>query len=104
MHRTYLKTVLDNLSKRLFKTFGFTIRLVVHGGALMILHPGLRCREHTSEVDYFRQIFLKEMASRGIRRAGLRLDTCVSDTAFAFGLRADWMDGGQNLSLTSVME
>ena len=90
--KEHLLTVLDDLSRRLATWFPSTVRLVVHGGAVMVLHPLLACRETTRDVDYIHRSFEAEWIARGVSDAGPRLLTCIKATAREFNLGADWMN------------
>ena len=50
--RKLVTQVLSNLSERLCCSFRRQMRLVVHGGAVMDLHPSFSHRESTQDVDY----------------------------------------------------
>jgi hypothetical protein len=43
----HLTQVLSDLSERLYRSFKRQMRFVVHGGAVMVLHPSLSHREST---------------------------------------------------------
>jgi hypothetical protein len=51
--RKVLNQALSDLSERLYRSFRCKVRLVVHGGAVMVLHPlfSHRERESTQDVD-----------------------------------------------------
>lgn len=97
--RQLLQTVLHDLSRRLLKCFGRQVRLVVHGGAIMVLHPRLGCRPSTRDVDYNHRSFFLEWQRLGVYDAGARLQACISATASKFGLGADWMNACADVAL-----
>ncbi|KAI9060795.1 hypothetical protein FKP32DRAFT_1595123 [Trametes sanguinea] len=99
MNRAYLLSALDDLAKRLYAAFGATVRLIVHGGAVMVLHPLLACRESTRDVDYLHRAFESEWMTRGFTDAGSRLRSCIRATARAFHLGADWMNACADVAL-----
>ncbi|KAI0764162.1 hypothetical protein BD413DRAFT_483165 [Trametes elegans] len=98
--RTLLLDVLQHLSERLLSYFGSTVRLVVHGGAMMVLHPELtKGRDSTRDVDYLHRSFESEWIVRGLLDAGARLRKCIRHTARAFGLGEDWMNACADVAL-----
>ncbi|CDO72038.1 hypothetical protein BN946_scf184943.g73 [Trametes cinnabarina] len=99
MNRGYLLSALDDLAKHLYAAFGATVRLVVHGGAVMVLHPLLACRESTRDVDYLHRAFEREWLARGFTDAGARLRSCIRATARVFNLGADWMNACADVAL-----
>ncbi|KAI8977736.1 hypothetical protein BD414DRAFT_495468 [Trametes punicea] len=99
MTRSLLLSVLYDLSGRILSAFGATVRLVVHGGAVMVLHPELACRESTRDVDYLHRAFEQEWLARGCADAGTRLRKCIRATARAFKLGADWMNACADVAL-----
>ncbi|RDX44454.1 hypothetical protein OH76DRAFT_1359593 [Lentinus brumalis] len=99
MTRELLIGALHDLSLRLATYFPSTVRLVVHGGAVMVLHPQLACRDMTRDVDYLHRSFEAEWMARGVSDAGPRLLTCIKATARAFGLGADWMNACADVAL-----
>lgn len=90
--RELLVEVLDDLSERLYRSFGRQVRLVVHGGGVMVLHPAFQCRGYTQDIDYIHRSFVKEYTALGFRDAERRLRTCIEMTACHFKLGADWMN------------
>ncbi|KAH9933702.1 hypothetical protein B0H21DRAFT_813584 [Amylocystis lapponica] len=99
LNKRMLTAVLSDLSSRLLQYFGQQVRIVVHGGAVMVLHPRLASRQSTRDVDYNLRSFKGEWASRGVYDAGERLQACISATAIAFGLGADWMNACADVAL-----
>ncbi|OBZ73104.1 hypothetical protein A0H81_06743 [Grifola frondosa] len=99
LSRKFLPVVLDDLSKRLLVYFGRQVRLIVHGGAVMVLHPWLACRESTRDVDYNHRSFESEWRQLGVHDAGARLKKCIAQTARAFNLGADWMNACADVAL-----
>ncbi|KAI0824372.1 hypothetical protein BC628DRAFT_1379193 [Trametes gibbosa] len=97
--RDTLLSILHDLSGRLLGYFGAPVRLVVHGGAVMVLHPQLACRDSTRDVDYLHRSFETEWVARGVLDAGARLRKCIRATARAFKLGADWMNACADVAL-----
>lgn len=102
--RALLTTILNDLSSRLLKAFGFAVRLVIHGGAVMVLHNKLNCRQNTRDVDYCHRSFVAELAKRGVHDAGDRLNACIIATAQRWGLGADWMNAHADVALPMAVE
>ncbi|KAG7085391.1 hypothetical protein E1B28_002953 [Marasmius oreades] len=119
LNREMLINVLEHLSSLLEVEFGGTaIRLVAHGGACMLLHPGLydlarrkalyhssmgenvQMRKTTRDVDYIRRSFIAEYVGKyKILDADYRLQKCIRATAVKFGLGADWMNADADVAL-----
>jgi len=99
LDRQLLLTVLYDLSTRLLQYFRRTVRLVVHGGAIMVLHPRLASRPSTRDVDYNHRSFELEWQRLGVPDAGARLRKCIADTALRFNLGADWMNACADIAL-----
>ncbi|OCH92012.1 hypothetical protein OBBRIDRAFT_486551 [Obba rivulosa] len=97
--RELLLVVLHHLAARILKSFGHTVRLVVHGGAVMVLHPRLASRPSTRDVDYNHRSFEVEWRNRGVHDATIRLNACIAATAKKFNLGADWMNAQADVSL-----
>ena len=104
LDRVHLNTVLDDLSRRLLSTFGCAVRLVIHGGAVMVLHRGLNHRSNTRDVDYCHRAFVAEMSGRGVPDAGQRLLSCINATAKTYGLGKDWMNAHADVALPWAIE
>lgn len=119
LSRETLIQVLDHFSLLINQHFaGRPIRLVVHGGACMLLHPGLYAlsmqqhkmsphlprRTTTRDVDYIHRSFVSEMAGLGMYDAAARLAECIKGTAKAFGLGLDWMNSDADIALPYVTE
>ncbi|KAJ7654242.1 hypothetical protein B0H17DRAFT_957002 [Mycena rosella] len=111
-----LMQVLDFLSTLLPARFGPArqVRLVIHGGAVMLLNPDLARlaaetaatdarapqRTTTRDIDYIARSFASEWAGRyGVWDANDRLKQCVFETALQFGLGADWMNSDADVAL-----
>ncbi|KAL4261085.1 hypothetical protein AB1N83_007430 [Pleurotus pulmonarius] len=100
------------------------VRLVIHGGACMLLHPRLypltqsppmsqslfvgddkmpipipAKRTATRDVDYINRSFAAEWKSVGVVDATERLKKCIWATARRFGLGADWMNSDADIAL-----
>ncbi|KAJ8091593.1 hypothetical protein PM082_020823 [Marasmius tenuissimus] len=119
MTREMLIMVLEHMSALLETEFGgVPIRLVAHGGACMLLHPGLYnlamrkaayhskrgenvpMRKTTRDVDYIRRSFIAEYAGQHkIMDADIRMQKCIRTTALRFGLGADWMNADADVAL-----
>ena len=93
------------------------MRLVVHGGACMLLHPGLYklskqqqlsspglvSRTKTRDVDYIHRGFMAEYGPH-IPDAAERLKDCIQATAARFNLGADWMNSDADIALPMAKE
>ncbi|KAJ8090121.1 hypothetical protein PM082_018704 [Marasmius tenuissimus] len=119
MNRETLIAVLEYMSSLLEVEFrGITVRLVAHGGACMLLHPGLydlaqrkqtyhimrgeaaHMRKTTRDVDYIRRGFIQEYVGKfKIPDAEQRLQRCILGTAARFGLGSDWMNADADVAL-----
>lgn len=87
LDRNMLFGLLDDLQQRTYQVFGGQIRLFVHGGAVMILHPLLSTsstRRTTRDVDYIRRAFGHEWRKKGVYDAEDRLQSCINATAHKF--------------------
>ena len=117
--RNALLQVLDYFSQLVVQQFsGRPIRLVVHGGACMLLHeglyklslqqhqmsPNLPRRTTTRDVDYIHRSFVTEMAASGVPDAATRLAECIKGTARKFGLGLDWMNSDADIALPYAFE
>jgi hypothetical protein len=102
--RKLLTQVLSDLSERLYRAFRRQVRLVVHGGAVMVLHPYLSHRESTQDVDYIHRSFAPEYRTLGFPDAEQRLRACIKETARRFGLGADWMNDHADVALPLALE
>ena len=102
--RKLLTRLLSDLSERLYRSFRRQVRLVVHGGAVMVLHPSFSHRESTQDVDYVHRSFVSEYRSLGFPDAEQRLRTCIAETARQFGLGADWMNDHADVALPWALE
>ncbi|KAJ7780976.1 hypothetical protein B0H16DRAFT_1710231 [Mycena metata] len=111
-----LVQILDYLSQLIPRRFGTgrQIRLVIHGGAVMLLNAGLaqlaattaatdgraKQRSTTRDIDYIARSFSSEWAQRyGVFDANERLKQCIFETAMQFGLGADWMNSDADVAL-----
>jgi hypothetical protein len=95
--RKVLTQALSDLSERLYRSFQGQVRLVVHGGAVMVLHPHFSHRERDRS-------FVSEYRALGFHDAEQRLRTCIAETAFQFGLGADWMNDHADVALPWAKE
>ncbi|KAF9448734.1 hypothetical protein P691DRAFT_668818 [Macrolepiota fuliginosa MF-IS2] len=114
MGRDKLAIVLEYFGYRVGEHFTHNIRLVIHGGACMLLHPGLynlakqqaemtpqmQIRKTTRDVDFLHRAFASEMmAFNGDVDAPQKLQKCIRETAIRFGLGADWMNSAADVAL-----
>ncbi|KAJ7110766.1 hypothetical protein C8R43DRAFT_904191, partial [Mycena crocata] len=116
LDRDALVQILNFLSNLLPARFGNgqQIRLVIHGGAVMLLNKDLAAlaahtaatdgrvqqRTTTRDIDYIARSFSSEWAQRyGVYDANERLKQCCFDTALQFGLGADWMNSDADVAL-----
>jgi hypothetical protein len=131
--REMLLAVLDHFSTLLPGRFNNTpVRLVVHGGACMLLHPDLdRLAAHTPpfllspgrppgiplpsetpdvkrtqtrDVDIITRSFDAEWRQFHIFDASARLNDCIAATARRFGLGRDWMNSDADVALPMAVE
>jgi hypothetical protein len=102
--RHLLTQVLSDLSERLYRSFRRQVRLVVHGGALMVLHRSLSHRESTRDVNYVHRSFASEYRALGFPDAEQQLRACIAETARQFGLGADWMNDHADSTLPWAFE
>lgn len=122
LSREFLVEILNYFAELVAVCFGGRqLRLVVHGGACMLLHPGLYAltqqfklagmapaqspehdlslRTFTRDVDYIHRSFVAEMQSLHIKDAEVNFKECIRLTAQRFGLGADWMNSDADISL-----
>jgi hypothetical protein len=97
--RDLLIEVLSDLSERLYHSFRRQVRLVVHGGSVMILHPAFQCSGYTQDIDYIHRSFVRVYTALGFWDAEQRLRTCIEMTAYHFKLGADWMNHHADMML-----
>ncbi|TFY61588.1 hypothetical protein EVG20_g6994 [Dentipellis fragilis] len=97
--RHNLPIILQDLSKRLLAAFGHQVRLLVHGGAVVVLHQELQSRKSTRDIDYIHRAFVAEYRRYGIWDAGERLKACIAQTAQRFRLGGDWMNSHADVAL-----
>src|SRR6266702_2001645 len=102
--RALLKRVLNDFSERLYRSFRRQVRLVVHGGAVMVLHPSFTHRESTQDVDYIHRAFAAEYRALGFTDAEERLRSCIAETAAMFNLGADWINDHADVALPMALE
>ncbi|KAI0067474.1 hypothetical protein BV25DRAFT_1762457, partial [Artomyces pyxidatus] len=94
--RARLHQILQDLSARLLVAFGHQVTLIVHGGAVMVLHRDLHHRQSTQDVDYIHRAFVAQYRSPD---AETRLRSCIASTAAVHGLGADWMNDHADVAL-----
>lgn len=114
LSRERLIEILESFSQIVASQFQHPIRLVVHGGACMLLHPlsyqaSLEQKEYlprlshhrktTRDVDYIARSFVTEMAHCGVPHAGQKLQHCIVMTAHKFQLGLDWMNSDADVAL-----
>ena len=102
--RKLLMQVLSDLSERLYRSFRRQVRLVVHGGVVMVLHPSLSHRESTQNVNFIHRSFVSEYRALGFPDAEQQLRTCIAETARKFDLGADWMNDHADTTLPWALE
>lgn len=102
--RSLLKVVLKDISERLYHSFRRQVRLVVHGGAVMVLHPSFTHRESTQDIDYIHRAFVTEYRALGFPDAEVRLRTCIAETAAKYNLGADWMNDHADIALPMAQD
>ncbi|KAI0313523.1 hypothetical protein OF83DRAFT_1141056 [Amylostereum chailletii] len=100
-----LHVVLQDLSARLLAEFRHQVRLLVHGGAVMVLHSKLGHRASTRDVDYVHRAFAADYARTGSQQeAEARLWRCIAGAAAAHGLGTDWMNAAPDVALPMAQE
>ena len=118
LNRDTLISILNSLSRHIVAQFNRPVRLVVHGGACMLLHPGLYAlsqqqhqlssslprRTTTRDVDYIHRGFVREMEQNGVPNAAEKLRGCIKAAALPFGLGPDWMNGDADVELPMATE
>ncbi|KIY65006.1 hypothetical protein CYLTODRAFT_380054 [Cylindrobasidium torrendii FP15055 ss-10] len=97
------KPMLETLLLHLSGLLTTHVRLVVHGGASMLLHPDLEriptSRISTMDVDYLHRGLLNEYGPF----VGMELIRCIQTTASRFpGLGTDWMNSEADISLPTT--
>ncbi|KAM6499989.1 hypothetical protein JOM56_005497, partial [Amanita muscaria] len=122
--REMLIAVLDYFSTLLPSRFdNHPVKLVVHGGACMLLHPDLNTlaaqtppgndntttraptpppdvkRTTTRDVDFIARSFESEWRQIGITNAKELLNECIALTAKKYGLGLDWMNSDPDVAL-----
>jgi len=95
---------LSDLSERLYCSFRHQVRLVVHSGTVMVLHPSSSYCESTQDVDYIHWSFVSEYKALGFPDVEQRLRTCIMETACKFSLGADWMNDHADVALPWALE
>ncbi|KAG1812636.1 uncharacterized protein BJ212DRAFT_1301589 [Suillus subaureus] len=102
LSKDFFCTLLAELSILVFQEFGCQIRLFIHGGAVMILHPNLSTssrRRTTRDIDYIRRAFGHEWRKRGVYDAEERLQRCINAVAAKFYIGTDWMNADPDVAL-----
>ena len=104
--RLLLRIVLKDLSERLYRSFQRQVRLVVHGGAVIVLHPSFTYtdRASTQDINYIHRGFAAEYRELGFTDAEQRLRTCIAETTANFNLGVDWMNDNADVVLPWALE
>ena len=102
--RKLLKQALFDLSERLYRSFRRQVRLVVHGGAVMVLHPLFSHRKSTQDVDYIHRSFVSEYRALGFSRYTTTTPTPYHGDRSKVGLGADWMNDHADVALSWTLE
>lgn len=131
--REMLLAVLDHFSTLLPNKFNnMPVRLIVHGGACMLLHPDLDRlasqtppfllsprwspgaplqpdapdvkRTQTRDIDIIARSLDQEWHHLGIFDPFDRLKDCIASTARRFGLGLDWMNADADVALPMALE
>lgn len=100
--RSNVHTILEYFSELLWQQFHQKIRLVVHGGIVMVLHPRLQCRAATRDIDFILRSFITDLAT--FPDAEYRLKSCIKATADRFHLGGDWMNSDPDVALPWAQE
>lgn len=104
LNRSQLYTVLNYLASLLIVPFkGEQVTLYVHGGAVMVMHPGLVSRPTTRDVDVCLRGFDQEWEGK-VKGAEQILRACIRQTATVFHLGADWMNSDPDVALPWAFE
>lgn len=126
LNRDDLRRALEHLATLIAAYFPTPVRLLVHGGACMLLHPALQStlnqhhpqsnhsasspptpykpRVTTRDVDYIHRSFAAAWKSKGMKDATQRLQFCICETAKVFGLGMDWMNADPDPALPMAKE
>ena len=72
--------------------------LVVHGGAVMVIHPSLL---HPKTFDYVDRSIVSEYRVLGFPDAGQRPRMFIAETAYKF---RDWMNDDEDVALPWALE
>ena len=102
--RKMLTQALSDIYERLYCSFRRQVRLLVHGGAVMVLRPLFSLREGTQNVDYIYRSFVFEFRALGYPDAEQRLRICIAETACQLSLSADWTSDHVDLALPWAQE
>ena len=104
LHPKLLTQAPSDLSERPYCSFRCQVRLVVHGEAVMALHPAFSHPRapKTSTTSY--RSFVSEYCALGFPDADQRLRTYIAETTRKFGLGADWMNDHADVALPWALE
>lgn len=103
----YLLVVLGDLSNRIETYFGAIapVELVIHGGAVMVMHKDLGSRNFTFDIDYMHRAFDTHWTTHvGLVDASVRLRKCIAETSERFRLGRDWMNAHADVALPHVVK
>ncbi|TFY79677.1 hypothetical protein EWM64_g4338 [Hericium alpestre] len=81
--RASLRSILHDLSNRLYASFGHQ----------------LKSRRATRDIDYIHRAFVADYQRYGVFDAEARLTSCIAATARKFGLGGDWMNAHADVAL-----
>ena len=108
MNRWFLTEVLDDLSRRLYSRFGFAVRLLIYGGAHLVLQQLFKSRDVAEDVNYSSRAFTYEISNRGYQgrenMAAEMLRSCIENTARKFELTSYWMNSESDIFLPMTTE
>ena len=102
--------MLDFLSGRLHSYFGYSVRLIIHGGALLLLQQQFPCdvRQGTEDVNFFMRAFVADVANSGFDPEGSYarglLYYAIEETARHFDLDRSWMNALDDIYLPTTTE
>ncbi|KAI9451245.1 hypothetical protein F5148DRAFT_1240066 [Russula earlei] len=70
----------------------------------MVLHPSLKHRESTQDIDYIHRSFVSEYRALGYPDAEERLRKCIAETALKFNLGLDWLNDHADVALPLAVD
>ena len=99
--RALLTQGFSDLPDRLYCSFRRQMRLVVHGGAVMVLRPSFSHHESTQGRRLHPTVpSYPSIAPSGFPMQINDFQTCIAETAREFGLGADWMNDHADVALS----